>query len=103
MWKRCGAFGGALAYRPRLRQLEAVLFGDVRAGFTHDAAGHEAHAAVARRADRPHLHLQLLRSARASYTAPRAPALHAALSCVWLGYVFEVALAGEWLGTEVEV
>ena len=41
--QRCGAFGVALSYRPMLRQLETVLFGDVRAVFSHDAEGHEEH------------------------------------------------------------
>ena len=41
--QRCGAFGVALSYRPMLRQLEAVLFGEVGGVFTHDAEGHEAH------------------------------------------------------------
>jgi hypothetical protein len=41
--QRCGAFGVALSYRPMLRQLETVLFGDVTEVFTHDGEGHEAH------------------------------------------------------------
>ena len=41
--QRCGAFGVALSYRPMLRQLETVLFGDVSEVFTHDGEGHEAH------------------------------------------------------------
>ena len=41
--QRCGAFGVALSYRPMLRELETVLFGDVTEVFTHDSAGHEAH------------------------------------------------------------
>ena len=41
--QRCGAFGVALSYRPMLRDLETVLFGDVTEVFTHDSAGHEAH------------------------------------------------------------
>ena len=41
--QRCGAFGVALSYRPMLRQLETVLFGDVAEVFTHDGEGHEAH------------------------------------------------------------
>ena len=41
--QRCGAFGVAISYRPMLRQLETVLFGDVTEVFTHDGEGHEAH------------------------------------------------------------
>ena len=41
--QRCGAFGVALSYRPMLRQLETVLFGDVTKVFTHDGEGHETH------------------------------------------------------------
>ena len=41
--RRCGAFGEAVSYRPMLRQLETVLFGDVKDVFTHDADGHELH------------------------------------------------------------
>ena len=41
--QRSGAFGVALLYRPMLRQLKAVLFGDVTEVFTHDGEGHEAH------------------------------------------------------------
>ena len=41
--QRCGAFGVAVSYRPMLRQLDAVLFGDVNEVFTHDDEGHEAH------------------------------------------------------------
>ena len=41
--QQCRAFGVALSYRPMLRQLETVLFGDVTEVFMHDEEGHEAH------------------------------------------------------------
>ena len=41
--QRCGAFGVAVSYRPMLRQLDAVLFGNVTKVFTHNDKDHEAH------------------------------------------------------------
>ena len=41
--ERCGTFREAVSYRPMLRQLETVLFGDVKEVFAHDADGHELH------------------------------------------------------------
>ena len=41
--QRCGAFGVAVSYWPMLRQLDAVLFGDVTEVFRHNDEGHEAH------------------------------------------------------------
>ena len=38
--QRSRAFGVALAYRPMLRQLETMLFGDATGGFTHDDEAH---------------------------------------------------------------
>jgi hypothetical protein len=41
--ERCGTFREAVSYRPMLRQLETVLFGDVATVFMHDGDGHELH------------------------------------------------------------
>ena len=41
--QRCGEFGVAVSYWPMLRQLDAVLFGDVTEVFRHNDEGHEAH------------------------------------------------------------